>query len=91
MKLQSVQVQLHQVSYLYSDIPHFTKYLVLYGNIIALHIFVEGEHKLPILLFVITQKCCCCCCSCLQLKAVFTATFIEYMQFLRVNEEDNVS
>ena len=54
-------------------------------------IFVEEELKLPTLLFVITQKKRSCCCSCFQLLAVFTITFITKMQFLRVNDEDNVN
>ena len=75
----------HQVRYLCSDIPQFIKYLVFYGIITALQIFVEEELKLPILLFVITQKCYCCCYSYLQLMALFTVTFIKKkMQLLRV-------
>ena len=74
----------HQVRYLCSDIPQFIKYLVFYGIITALQIFLEEELKLPILLLVITQKCYCCCYSYLELMALFTATFTKKMQLLGV-------
>ena len=61
---------------IFLDLSFMMKYLVLYININTLQIIIE-QLKLPILLFVITQKYCCCCYSCLQLMALFTAIFIK--------------
>ena len=66
---------------IFLDLSFMMKYLVLYININTLQIIIE-ELKLPILLFVITQKYCCCCCSCLQLMALFTAIFIKKRSLL---------
>ena len=66
---------------IFLDLSFMMKYLVLYKNINTLQIIIE-ELKLPILLFVITQKYCCCYWSCLQLMALFTAIFIKKCSLL---------
>ena len=45
---------LHQVRYLYSDVPRITKHLVFYGNIITLQIFVKEVLRLTIFYVAVT-------------------------------------